>query len=811
MKKLISVMISLMMCFSMVSGVYAVGEISNSNEVYENAEVKNQAEETQAEQNSENKAKVNEDMEVESAQDEDAFTLTYQGHVQNIGWQTSVNQGEIAGTTGKSKRLEAVKVNLVTSLNMAIEGKYRSDNTGWTNSENGQFGVTGKSKGLEAIRLNLTGDDASNYSIYYRVHVAGIGWLDWAKDGKSAGSDLYKSIEAIQIKILDKTQNAPGSTTKPFASVSSDETHIECSAHVQNDGWLKPVSQENIAGTTGKGYRLEAFRAQIVGNDNLSVNYESNIINSGWQSSVTDGVISGTTGKKNAISAIKMHLDGTDASNYSIYYRVHVAGIGWLDWAKDGQLAGNSMYYNIEAIQVKVLENTAAAPGATATPYKTLKDDGIHLEYAAHMQNEGWKKPVAQAESAGTTGKSRRLEAFKVQVVGNDNVKVNYQAHVQNVGWQSNKTDGLIAGTTGKSYRVEALKMSLTGSEASNYDIYYRCYVAYQGWLGWAKNGEEAGSIGVGLRVESIEATLIPKGEAAPGSTDNHLAATPHVNYSTYQSGSFGATVSDGTTSGVTGQSKAVNQFKASVASSTFSGGIQYSGHVQDVGWTSYTSGTVGQTNKRLEAIKINLTGALSGVYDVYYRVHAQNFGWLGWAKNGQAAGTKAYGYRIEAIEVKLYPKNAGSKPAVGNSFKEKVTSRRTIMLNNLRPIANPRDLYGCFAYVCQATTYVRSYNFPNYHDWDIDWVNRWLSSHTGHCYTYAAVFANLARIKGYNATIHCGYCSRRGGGLTEHSWVEINGLVYDPDMADSTGNYGRFYGKTRAQIGLGYTRDVVY
>ena len=36
--------------------------------------------------------------------------------------------------------------------------------------------------------------------------------------------------------------------------------------------------------------------------------------------------------------------------------------------------------------------------------------------------------------------------------------------------------------------------------------------------------------------------------------------------------------------------------------------------------------------------------------YDIYYRVHVQKLGWLGWAKNGESAGTSGYDYRIEAI-----------------------------------------------------------------------------------------------------------------------------------------------------------------
>ena len=43
--------------------------------------------------------------------------------------------------------------------------------------------------------------------------------------------------------------------------------------------------------------------------------------------------------------------------------------------------------------------------------------------------------------------------------------------------------------------------------------------------------------------------------------------------------------------------------------------------------------------------------------YDIYYRVHAQNFGWLGWAKNGESAGTAGYGYRLEGLQIVLVEK----------------------------------------------------------------------------------------------------------------------------------------------------------
>ena len=80
------------------------------------------------------------------------------------------------------------------------------------------------------------------------------------------------------------------------------------------------------------------------------------------------------------------------------------------------------------------------------------------------------------------------------------------------------------------------------------------------------------------------------------------------------------------------------------------------------------TSGTSGQS-KRLEAIRIKLTDELAENYDIYYRVHAQSFGWLGWAKNGESAGTEGYSYRLEAIQIQLVKKGSSAPGSTSNCF----------------------------------------------------------------------------------------------------------------------------------------------
>ena len=82
-------------------------------------------------------------------------------------------------------------------------------------------------------------------------------------------------------------------------------------------------------------------------------------------------------------------------------------------------------------------------------------------------------------------------------------------------------------------------------------------------------------------------------------------------------------------------------------------------------------SGTSGRS-LRLEAIEIKLTGEIANYYDIYYRVHVQDFGWLGWAKNGEPSGSAGYSYRLEGIQIKLVEKGEAPPVGIGESYKEK-------------------------------------------------------------------------------------------------------------------------------------------
>ena len=312
----------------------------------------------------------------------------------------------------------------------------------------------------------------------------------------------------------------------------------------------------------------------------------------------------------------------------------------------------------------------------TATATKSTK---MSVSYIVHGQDydweEDWKK---DGQTSGTEGQCKRLEAIQIKLPGGVSGSIEYRTHIQDIGWEKNwSKNGAVSGTEGQCKRLEAIQIRLTGEVAENYDVYYSVHAENFGWLGWAKNGEEAGTAGYGYRLEAIRIQLVTKGDKAPElvGTIKEAMKARLVGYQTHvQDYGTQAYVYDGAMAGTEGECKRMESIRMKLPSSVNSS-IQYRSHVQDIGWeknwasNGSLSGTTGQC-KRLEAIQIKLSGDVAKNYDVYYRVHAQDYGWLAWAKNGESSGTEGYAKRLEAIEVRLVPK--GTTPDLPASENEK-------------------------------------------------------------------------------------------------------------------------------------------
>ncbi len=135
---------------------------------------------------------------------------------------------------------------------------------------------------------------------------------------------------------------------------------------------------------------------------------------------------------------------------------------------------------------------------------------------------------------------------------------------------------------------------------------------------------------------------VLPKGSSAPGSTQNAFRKTM-VGYRTHvQTYGWQELVRDGEMSGTEGQSKRLEGIQISLLNVPYPGSIEYRTHVH-----------------------------MAEHYDVWYRVHAQTFGWMGWAKNDEQAGTAGFSKRLEGIEIQVLPKDAPVPGDTDGAFRE--------------------------------------------------------------------------------------------------------------------------------------------
>ena len=340
-------------------------------------------------------------------------TIRYTTHVQTYGWQGDENNankwfanGKMAGTSGKAKRLEGIKIRVYGNDNLGIQYTTHCQSYGWLPwSANGEMnGTEGEAKRLEAIKIQLTGADKEKYDVYYRVHAQSYGWLAWATNGAPAGTAGYaKRLEGVQIVVVKKGSPAPGvnfegvntasgvyqsvsylakngsspvvggqvtSNTNPSVAGEAN-VNIAYRTHVQSFGWQGWKYNGVMSGTSGKAKRLEGINIKLTNKPySGSIVYTTHVQSIGWQGNENnpntwfrDGAMAGTSAQAKRLEAIRIALTGEMAEHYDVYYRVHAQTYGWLGWAKNGEAAGTAgLSKRLEGIQIVLVPKGGAAP-----------------------------------------------------------------------------------------------------------------------------------------------------------------------------------------------------------------------------------------------------------------------------------------------------------------------------------------------------------------------------------------------------------------------------------------------------------------
>ena len=449
--------------------------------------------------------------------------ITGSAHVQNDGW-VSGNSGAdgslVLGTTNRSLRLEALKLK-VEGGSVApkdVSCKVHVQNEGWKDwcAGGNSAGSSGKSQRLEAMRIKL--EEANGWHVYYRVHVQNIGWMGWTCDGELAGTaGMGLRMECVEIRLVADGQSAP-----QRGEAFRDEG-ITPSAHVQNIGWQSIAPGKHVMlGTTGRGLRVEALTLRRPSSDlSGDIVYDAHVQNIGWQGTRRNGQVAGTTGRSLRVEAIRVSLTAELADTYDVWYRTHVGEVGWLAWTKNGEDSGSGgMSLRLEAVEVALLPKGSQAPSApgqvSSRAFIDGENESVSCSYAAQVNGERMRAQSNGATS-GTVGQSLPLQAISATISGMSG-SVSYDAHVSNRGWIQGGSNGAWVGSA----NVEAVRMSLSGEVSQYYEIWYRAHVANVGWLGWARGGEIAGSTGIGYPMEAWQVVIRSRGAGAPGPTKDH-------------------------------------------------------------------------------------------------------------------------------------------------------------------------------------------------------------------------------------------------------------------------------------------------
>lgn len=403
--------------------------------------------------------------------------ISYQAHVQDIGWQSAVKNGAMAGTTGLAKPIEALNIQL-EGISEGMILKYRSHvrDIGWQEWKNsGELtGTTGKALSMESIEIKLEVSEAS-YDIMYRVHIRDIGWQGWKKNGETAGTTgLAKPIEAIEIKLVKNLEIS----------------ELKYQTHVSEEGWTE-WSKNGVTSGSTLNNQIEAFRLLLTSSKDSMIKYRSYVKNIGWQDWKFSGELSGTEGKGLPIEQIEILLNNAP-KGYSIEYRIRSKFSGWSEWKKDGQtLSSNGEI--ITGIQARIKDNYSI-PSVT---------------YQTHVRNIGWQNYVSNGELAGTTGKALSIESIKIDYkIGDLSGGILYKTHVQDIGWQDWVKNNQLAGTTGKAKPIEAIQIKQE-SPVKGYKLKYRVHVRDIGWQEWKSEGEIAGTTGKAKPIEAIEIKFV--------------------------------------------------------------------------------------------------------------------------------------------------------------------------------------------------------------------------------------------------------------------------------------------------------------
>ena len=357
----------------------------NSNEVdsTENEIIEEEAINEEQLDEEEQQDAINESTEVNAlsvnATSNNEIGVKYQGQGEDYGWQSWVSNGELAGTTGESRRLEGIKIELENAPTLA--------------------------------------------KIQYRAHGEDYGWQDWVSDGELAGTTgISKRIEGLEIRIVKKSGEDP----EPEEPEEKELT-LTYQGQCESYGWQSWVSEGELAGTDGQSKRLEGIKIKLENApEDAKIIYQAHGEGYGWQNYVSDGELAGTDGESKRMEGIKIQLVNLD--EYSVEYRAQVESYGWLPWVSDGELAGTTgESKRLEGLEIRIVPKMKHSKVEIENPTRTIiTSPNLDISGYVLSEHENTVLKVYVDSKLVSVTRSERNDVFANNETTSTNINVNY-------------------------------------------------------------------------------------------------------------------------------------------------------------------------------------------------------------------------------------------------------------------------------------------------------------------------------------------------------------------------------------------------
>lgn len=163
-----------------------------------------------------------------------------------------------------------------------------------------------------------------------------------------------------------------------------------------------------------------------------------------------------------------------------------------------------------DAIASGILNKSVTGAAVTNTKLAQVPGNAAYadrrINYRVHQQSVGTLPVVRDGQTAGITGRSKRIEGLRIDVKAPD-FECKVKGYLQGIGVvdYGKLTRDLLIGTEGKSTRLEGIQFyDIKGA----WDIYIRYHVQGRGWSSWVKNDAYAGTTGFSLRLEAFQIKL---------------------------------------------------------------------------------------------------------------------------------------------------------------------------------------------------------------------------------------------------------------------------------------------------------------